>query len=187
MDLINATAESFGWWCDGVRYDFPPGELCRVSDEVGNHMLIHLETKGLQAVRYGDDPEKISLTAIHAIVMFHKQQIATYNAMNEEQDQQKLSKLPKPEGVIEAEAKLKAYEPAYQRMLKDASEAEQAEITKSIERGLQRRPEIPNMDDMDMDQLRTTLVEFGGEPGRMSTRKSLVAAIKKRAAEMGVT
>lgn len=186
MDLINATGEQLAWNCDNIRYEFPPGDLSRVSDEVGRHLLNHLGQKGLQEVRYGDDPKKVSLKAVAAIVMFHRQQIATHELMNEEQEQQKLSQLKDPAGVPVARARLKAYEPAYKEMMADASEAEQAEITKQVELSLTRSLEIPQMDDMDLDQLRDVLVKFGGKPGRTSNRRALMKAIKDQATSLGV-
>ncbi len=183
MDLINATGESCAWKCDGRLYRFPPGELGRVSDEVGNHLLIHLKRKGLQEVRYGDDPAKVGIKAVAAIVKFHRGQIAEYDRINAEQEQQKLGLLKEPEGVRVAKARLKAYEPAYARMIEDADEVEAAEMTKAVELSLDRAPTIPDMEDMDIDELRNTLVKFGGRPGRMSSRSSLLKAIKRQVAE----
>lgn len=179
MDLLNATGEPYGWWYDGKRYEFPPGELVRVSDACGQHMLNHLSIKGLQEVRYSDDRDKIALVALRAIVAFHRRQIAVHERHNEVQSEKKFPIFEKPEGVYEAEAALQIYEPILEKREAEAQERARAKKAASIGAALDKGVGLPELDDMTLEELREKAEKAGLQGAGTLNKRSILARLRE--------
>lgn len=181
MDLINPTGELMAWKFDNQEYQFNPGELVRVSDGVGRHMLKHLKVKGLTEVRYGDDPIQVSLAGLRAICSFHEMQLEIHERNNEEQAEKDFPKLPEPDGVKQARKALDVYRPLLEKAEAEAAGEEAERMKEQIEAGVAKTvvAGMVSLDDMDLDQLRSQLKKLGGDAEGALNRRTLMARIRR--------
>ena len=178
MDLLNATGEVMRWNYDAKPYEFPPNELVRVSDPAGKLILKHLAMKGLQEVKYGDDPLQISFRAINSIVTFHKRQIDDHERANEIQAEKKFPPLIAPPSVKLARRALKTYGPIYDEMRAKVDGEADDELARKIKSSVSTVSEMPDVTEMTLEDLRSTLKKLGGEGGT-ANRKTLLSRIRK--------
>lgn len=178
MDLINATGETMHWWYNGERFDFPPNELVKVSDPCGQHMLVHLARKGLQEVRYGDDPNIISLNALRAIVDFHRLQVKAHDVQRKKAEDEKTPIPAEPEGYAEAKRALRVYEPILVEREKDEQARRDAADEKRIRSTLSKAPSTVDLGDMSIEELRKQVQDLGGEP-KATTKAKLIRQVQR--------
>lgn len=184
MDLLNGTGEKMEWPYDGRSYPIPPGELIRVPDECGRHLLSHLSIKGLQEVKYGDDPSEVSWIAISAIMNFHQRMLDDHSAQREAAAEAKKPLPDKSQAVVEAELRVGIYRKVYDQLKAQREQQDAETVEESILANLKTGNEMPDLEAMDQDQLRKRLSELGGDPGQTKSRNKLMAEIKKLAGEV---
>lgn len=180
MELFNATGETLSHKYDNVPYFFPPSEIVRVTDDCGKHMILKIGSRGLQEIRFGDDPEKLGLVAIQAIVAFHRDQIEVHETQVRVASESKNPVPAEPEGYKIAKRRLPTYEKVMEERKADAevaaTKAEEAAIREALDKPT---GEIKALEDLDVDEARGVIRSFGEEPDMRVGLKKLIATIEE--------
>jgi hypothetical protein len=179
MELLNATGETIRQMYDGKVYEIEPSEVVSVTDDAGTFLLFKQSVRGLQQVSYGDDADKLTYQAISSVVAFHRRQIEEHEALNKTQSEKKFPLVDEPKGVKQARAALKVYEPLFAKMTEAREEVEQVELEEQITSAVGKALDIPSLEDMNLEDLRTKLTRMGDTSGGALNRKSLISRIKK--------
>lgn len=83
--LWNATDEILKGTHEGIETVFNPGDKIKVEDRKANHILKHLEARGLTVLEYGDTPESEAdkkAAALSRQKEFELRQVGNYNLEN---------------------------------------------------------------------------------------------------------
>lgn len=83
--LWNPTDEILQGTHEGIATVFQPGDKIKVEDRKANHILKHLETRGLTVLEYGDNPETEAQKEADALTRqkeFEMKQVGNYNLDN---------------------------------------------------------------------------------------------------------
>lgn len=180
MELFNATGETLSQNYDNVGYVFPPGEIVLVTDPCGAHILLKLSGRGLQKIRFGDDPAELGRLAVAAIVKYHEHQIEMHEIQVRVAGESKNPIPAEPEGYKLAKRRLPAYHKVLKKRNEDAealaAKAEEAKITAGLgtEPGEIRKPAA-----MNVDELRDVIRSLGEEPNMRHGHKKLIETIEE--------
>jgi len=191
MEVFNGTGETLKQMYDGVTYVFPPNEVVRLGDDCGAHCLLQQSVRGLQEIRWGDEPEELGAVAINAIVNWHRQQIEAHETQVRVASESKNPIPEEPEAYKLAKRRLPAYEKVMVERQEDA-EANAAAAEEAAIRAALGKPtgEIKALEDMDVDELRAVVRSFTDddgnpvEPNMRIGHKKLIAQIEELRAEV---
>jgi len=117
MVIKNPTInEVFEAWFNGEQMFIQPGQVIRVDDARGNHLISELGPRGLIKLEYGDAgeiEEQKTLAGREKNRDFKRKQVIVFNQENERRNQRKQAMIePQPHIIAyAAEVGLKVYEP----------------------------------------------------------------------------
>lgn len=179
MELFNATGETLSQKYDNQEYVFPPNEVIMVTDDCGKHCLLHQGRRGLQQIRYGDDPIQLSVVALNAIVAYHELQLEAHNNQARVAGESKNPIPAEPDGYKIAKRRLPAYLTVLKEREADAEVAAAKDEERKIREALDKKPdEIKPIEDMNVDEQRDVIRSLGGEPNMRHGQQNLIKQIK---------
>src|SRR5574343_69684 len=111
--LYNPTNEDLDMQYAGISLKLKPGEKEMFNNKCANHLLNSFGQRGLSALHYGCDEEKIKEDGIKRNMDFKKRMVVNYNQTNENRKHQNLGYHPPTEEIQKyaIELGLKLFEP----------------------------------------------------------------------------